>query len=469
MNIHKHTKIVATIGPVSDSEEMIAELLKAGVNVVRFNMKHADIAWHNERITRLQKVADSLKMPVGILIDLQGPEIRIETPEKRDIIVKKGETVLFTAKELETSRDFIRIPHIVVDVLGKGDEFSIDDGFQEFKVVEETEEGLVAEAYDNYVIKHRKGLNVPGKDLDLPSLIDDDLKKLDMAAKTKVDFVALSFSRTKKDIEILREEMAKRKVNAQIVAKIESQMALDNIDDLIEASDAIMVARGDLGIECPIEQLAYWQKLIITKCRKAAKPVITATQMLQSMIDAPRPTRAEATDVANAVYDGTDAVMLSGESASGKFPIKAVQAMAKIASFNEKHMEAPSQFAKPENATGLVVSAAEQMLLSSNTKVDAIVVFTESGYSARILSSYRTKVPVIAVTDNQKTVETLTLSYGVKGIRMDFPTGEFWNFEPALKELVKEGHLKEGQTIVVVHGRSWRKPGMTNSVALWEV
>ncbi|MBI5151783.1 MAG: pyruvate kinase [Candidatus Pacebacteria bacterium] len=470
MHTGKKTKIVATLGPVSDSPEKIHALIQAGVNIFRFNMKHADIAWHNERILRVQNIADSLGVSIGILIDLQGPEIRIETTNAADISLKKGAHIVF-AHEFRGTEPLVRIPQqLVFDVLNTGDEFSIDDGFLEFRVIEKQDNAFVAEALDDCVIKHRKGMNIPGKDIDLPSLIDDDLKKLDMAAKTKVDFVALSFSRTKEDIEILREEMKKRNVNAHVVAKIESQQALDHLDDLIEASDAIMVARGDLGIEVPIEELAYWQKLIITKCRIARKPVITATQMLQSMIDNPRPTRAEATDVANAVFDGTDAVMLSGESASGRFPVKAVSAMARIAKFNEDKTSVPHIRIEQDGTTELVVDAAVAMLEKhQNITIDAVIVFTETGHTARAISSFRPKVPIIAVTDHQKTVETLTLSYGVISVFAEFPSGSFESAEGMLHQLKKSQHIREGQTVLIIHGVHWKQPGLTNSLSIVKV
>lgn len=466
----KHTKIVATLGPTSDSEEKIKELITAGVNVFRFNMKHADIAWHNERINRVQHVADTLKTHIGILIDLQGPEIRIETKDKTDVSLKKGEGIWFSPHFLPDLPS-ICIPHpVVFNALDVGDKLLIDDGFLELDITEVSQKGVYAVAIEDCVIKHRKGLNLLGKDIDLPSLIEDDLHKLDMAAKTKVDFVALSFSRTKKDIEILRKEMKKRNVDAHIIAKVESQAGLDHLDELIETADGIMVARGDLGIEVPIEQLAYWQKMMIAKCRVAHKPVITATQMLESMIYNPRPTRAEATDVANAVFDGTDAVMLSAESANGKYPVKAVLAMARIAQYNEQR-RGPSDFIPSANdLTELVIRAAQSMVKQQNSvKIDAIVVFTETGRTARVLSSFRQEIPIIAVTDREKTVETLTLSFGVTPIYSKFPEGSVLSPAGELQELVKKQILKKGQTVLAIHGKSWKTPGLTNALAVMTV
>ena len=377
----KLTKIVATLGPASDSPEIIEKLITSGVNIFRFNMKHADIAWHRQRINLVQKIADRLKISIGILIDLQGPEIRLETREHKSVIVKKGDLVEFGVS-LQSGVN-VCIPHqIVFDTLKPGDKLLVDDGFYEFEIVEINNKTMTVRSQDDGFINHRKGVNLPGKHINLPSLIDDDLKKLDMAGVNKVDFVALSFSRTKKDIEVLRFEMEKRKIKARIIAKIESQDAIDHLDELIASSDGVMVARGDLGIEVPIEELAYWQKTIINKARIATKPVITATQMLQSMIDNPLPTRAEAVDVANAVFDGTDAIMLSGESASGKYPVKAVQQMAKIALFTEPKVEVIRIDHTPQNQTELLVHGVMAMLDSSqHPGIDKIVVFTESGYN----------------------------------------------------------------------------------------
>lgn len=470
MNAQKRTKIVATLGPASDTEEKIKELIGAGANVFRFNMKHADIAWHNERIKRVRDVALSLNATIGVLIDLQGPEIRIETKDAEDVHLKKDEGVWFCPHFLQ---DFpcILIPHdVVFDVLENGDKLLIDDGFIELDITEVSKRGVYAVATDDCTIKHRKGLNLLGKDIDLPSLIEDDLHKLDMAAKTKVDFIALSFSRTKKDIQILRKEMEKRKIDAKVIAKIESQAGLDHLDELIRESDGIMVARGDLGIEVPIEQLAYWQKMMIAKCRVAHKPVITATQMLESMIHNPRPTRAEATDVANAVFDGTDAVMLSAESASGKFPVRAVSSMARIAHYNEQRAGTARMEPSPNDLTELIIDAAQTMIRDQNqVNIECIVVFTETGYTARVFSSFRPELPIIAVTDRKKTMGALTLSYGVTSVLSKFPTGLIQTPTLELQALVKKNILKKGQTVLVVHGKSWKTPGLTNSLSVISV
>lgn len=466
----KKTKIVATIGPASDSEERIADLIKAGVNVFRFNMKHGDLDWHNERITRVKKVSDTLYEPVGILIDLQGPDIRLHTRDGQAITLKKGETVIVSQNSTDTNA-LISLSHEeVIPNLEPGDQFLIEDAFIEMKVVEKTKSSVTLEAVDDCVIKNNKGVNLPAKDIDLPSLIDDDLKKLDLAAKNVVDFIALSFVRTAKDVEILREEMAKRKIVAKVVAKIENQKALDNLESIVKASDAVMVARGDLGVETPIEQLAHWQKLMVTLCRVHHRPVIVATQMLESMITNPRPTRAEATDVANAILDGTDAIMLSGETAGGKFPVKAVEAMTRIAKYNEPLSQPLKVSNHPTNSADLIVDAVAGMFTrDKKVDIDLIVIFTETGHTARMVASRRLPVPIMAVTDDEKTMGSLTLSYGVMPVFEDFPSGVFHSAEDVIGKLEEEKILEKGQKILVVHGKHWKTPGLTNSLTIIEV
>lgn len=465
----KLTKIVATLGPASDSETTIKRLIESGVSVFRFNTKHGTSEWHEERILRVQKVADELKINVGILLDLQGPEIRLETFDKLPFPMVKDQIIKITPSFTQ-GNESICIPHdLVFHALSPKDQILIDDGAIELIVKSVTPDLIEAVAIEDGEIGHRKGVNLPGVRIDLPSLIQADLLKLDMASSNKVDFVALSFSRTKKDIEVLRVEMKKRNFEAMIVAKIESMQALKHLDELIKTADAIMVARGDLGVEVPIEQLAYWQKIIISKCRAANKPVITATQMLQSMTSSPRPTRAEATDVANAVLDGTDAVMLSGETASGKYPVKAVQAMAKIAGFNEKATPLTVFKIDPKNQTDIIVNATKELLSQKFVDIKLILVFTSSGMTARSISRLRPHVPIISITADQKVVEELTLSFGVEAIRSTLGEGEFTLPNKTTDELISSGRLNKGDTIIVVHGQNFYKEGSTNAVALLKI
>lgn len=463
------TKIVATIGPVSDSEEMIAQMLKAGANVIRFNMKHGTVEWHEERIARVQKVADELHVPVGILIDLQGPEVRIETVDKNPLLVKKDEEV-WLATSFHPEKKGIRVAQEgVITALEVGDEVLIDDGFFEFEVVKKEHDGLVIRARGDYSVGNRKGMNLPGVKLDLASLIDDDLKKLDMATKQHVDFVALSFVRDTKDIEILRAEMDKRHIKAQICAKIENASALENLDSIIAMADNIMIARGDLGIETPFEELAYWQKTMVYKCRLAGKSVITATQMLQSMVDQPRPTRAEVSDVANAVFDGTDAVMLSGETANGRYPALAVATQRRIANFNEDKVELPPiSFERKLSQTETITEAA-MSIVNDDPEIGAVVVFTETGTTARMLSRFRPQIPIIALTRDSKARDQLSLAYGVMPFLMDFPEGDISVLGPIIEQLKVSNIVKKGERVLFIHGARWKEPGLTNTLAIHEI
>jgi pyruvate kinase len=467
MENFKLTKIVATIGPASDSPEIIEKLILSGVNIFRFNTKHATPAWHDERIKLVQKIADNMGKNVGILLDLQGPEIRLETKNDEDIKLKTGDEVIIS-KNFSLMNTQIIIPHLAIfnNLLETGDDLLIDNGYVETKVVAVTKDSIVIKVKNDCVIENRKGVNLPGKDIDFPSLIDNDLKQLDINSTNKIDFVGLSFVRSAKDIKILRKEMSKRKISAFIVAKIESQQALNKLDEIIKEADVIMVARGDLGVEVPIEQLAHWQLEIITKCRLANKPVITATQMLESMINNPRPSRAEATDIAHAIFDGTDAIMLSGETAMGKYPVKAVETMAKIASWNEVRRPEINilKFIKKSATTSICAAAVSIVKSDISPKIKAIIVLTDSGATARTISRYRLGIPIIALTSNQKTAEELSISFGVIPIIMEFPNGLFTTADKIFENLIKKELLEKNETILIIHGQNWQKTGLTNAI-----
>lgn len=466
MHSPKLTKIVATIGPASESPEIMSKLIDAGVNIFRFNTKHSTPEWHSDHIKQAQKIADDKGVTMGILLDLQGPEIRLETRDKVDFPVKVDQVVTIGLSFVD-GIDVI-IPHAqVFKLLKKGQALLIDDGFVETEVISASDTALVVKIKNEAVIKHRKGVNLPGVDVDFPSLIENDIRQLETNAMNKVDYVGLSFVRSARDIKLLREEMDKHGMKARIVAKIESQPALNRIDEIIKAADAVMVARGDLGVEVPIEQLAYWQKTLIAKCRVANKPVITATQMLESMIVNPRPTRAEATDVAHAIFDGTDAIMLSGETAGGKYPVRTVETMAKIAKWNEKLREPETVSFAENDATTTVAEAAVSIVRSNiKPKIDAVIVFTETGFTAKAISRYRLSVPVIAVTDNKRTSESLTISFGVTPVISEFPTGIFTTAEKVIAGLKEKDVIHTGDTLLLVHGYHWQKSGNTNAIAI---
>ncbi len=468
MHSGKMTKIIATIGPSSQSPDIIRELILEGVNIFRFNTKHNTNEWHFEHIKLVKKIADEINIPIGVLVDLQGPEIRLDTLDAMSLELSKGDTLELVSDFAHAkTRYSIKVPALLIETLKKGDKFSIDDGFNDFEVTIARENNVKAVALENAKISNRKGLNLLEKDIELPSLTARDRERLSMAKSAKADFIALSFVRSKRDVELLRREMGKHNLNCRIVAKIESQRGVENINEIIEVSDAIMIARGDLGIEIPIERVTHIQKELIKKCRDKSKPVIVATQMLQSMIESPRPTRAEAADVANAVYDETDCVMLSGETASGKFPVKTVSVMRRILQYNESKKQLYTFEPKSHDQTHLIASAAMSILKERHeVKVDRILIFTETGHTATVLGSYRPHVPIIALSDNESTVNGLTMSYGVGPFYAKFESGEYKYPKKIVDMLLSVGILQKDSTILIIHGRKWKEPGGTNALVV---
>ncbi len=332
---NRKTQIVATIGPVSESETVLAELIQAGMNIARFNTKHNLPEWHQERMLRVKKVAKDLGTDTKVLMDLQGPEVRIAIPAGTPFDVKKDEEISFLVDAGELQRVVI-VPADVIESLNVGNQILLADGACEFVITGKEAGKLVCKCLYDCTVKQSKTMNTPGIVLNMPSLTEKDMTYLTSLAGTEIDYVALSFVRSAADIELLRSKLKENNITAKICAKIENQKAIDNLDEIIASADAVMVARGDLGVELPYYEVPHWQKIIIKKCNAANKFVITATQMLLSMIENPRPTRAEVSDIANAVYDGTNAVMLSEESTIGKFPVKAVQTQATIVAYHEQ-------------------------------------------------------------------------------------------------------------------------------------
>ncbi|MFC1790742.1 pyruvate kinase, partial [Patescibacteria group bacterium] len=407
---------------------------------------------------------------IGILIDLQGPEIRIQTINGMAIKVKKNQQLTFVDSFTGTD-DLVCIPYgPLFEAVSKGDQFAVEDGSIFFKVTKKRGSRFWAKALGSGTLKDKKGMNLIGKDINLPSLIKEDIEKLDLATRQKVDYIALSFTRQRQDLQMLKKAMDQKQIDAQIIAKVESQKALDNIDEIITEADGIMIGRGDLGIEVPIEQLAFHQKMIVRKCREQKRPVIVATQMLESMTTKPYPTRAEATDVANAVFDGTDAVMLSAETAMGKYPVETVQAMSRILKFNEKQAQIPLPKMGSRNETASIVQAAYQISRNSQQfDLSKVVVMTETGRTARLLSALRPSLPTVVVTHHQKTVEILTLAYGLYPVKIKFPTGKLSNPEVVFAPLKQRGYLKKGEKVLLIHGYHWQKPGQTNALVIRKV
>lgn len=464
--MQKLTKIVATIGPATEEKETIKQLIEAGMNVARFNTKHSEPDWHSERLERVRQVAQEMNAPIATLLDLQGPEIRINVPGGVGFAVAKGETVIFTSNDSYPADQYALVPQEVVDSLSLSDLIILEDGASEFIVVAKDETSLTAQAVHDCKVNHRKTMNTPGVVLDMPSLTDRDFQYLEAINPELVDFVGLSFVRDVQDIQILRAKLDEKGYKAGIIAKIENQEALNNIDDIIAHSDAVMVARGDLGVEVPYQELTHWQKTIIAKCRAAAVPVITATQMLKSMVDSPRPTRAEVSDVAHAMYDGTDAVMLSEETTIGKYPVQAVETQTKIAEFNEKYTSFPvAQL--PENTieADRLISTAVASIIHSAANIDKIVCFTHTGKTARMFSRLRLKVPVFAVTESELVRRKLNLLYGITPFTLDLEYDSIEAESKVLAILKENGIIQSGEKIFFIHGDFWQKAGQTNSLS----
>lgn len=468
----KSTKIVATIGPATESEESIEKLILAGMNVARFNTKHGTPEWHKERLERVRRVADRLGQPIATLIDLQGPEVRLDLPdgvESFDVV--ENDTVTFTCDRTLTGPNLIYVPQEVIEAQQEGNRILIDDGGGEFFVVAKNTNSLVTDVHEAFTINKRKSVNTPGVTINTPSLIDSDYVQLDNLNDDLVDFLALSFVRNAQDIRILREEMAKRNLHSAVMAKIENQAAIDNLEEIIMAADAIMVARGDLGVEVPFEELTRWQKEIIFLSRKYAKPVITATQMLKSMVDSSVPTRAEVSDISNAIYDGTDAVMLSEETTIGKYPFKAVKTQAKIAAYVEQYAT-PRELSVNDFDVSTAIAHAAVLLLENAwnpdnpLSIDSVVCLSATGTTARTISRFRKVRHLHVFTNRPETFRKLALVYGVIPHLVQLSDQSLDRTTEIMVKIKETETAHSGDITMIIHGTTWSEPGLTNSLRI---
>ncbi len=462
------TKIVATIGPASQTTEKISELLDAGARVFRLNLKHNTRDWHSKMIHRIRTVAKSKKINVGILLDIKGPEIRIGKFEQGHALLEPGNEITLTSKgELGNRKKIIVKNQELIESLKPGHTFYIDDGYFEFSVKKAGKE-VVAKIVRGGVLHDNKSMNFPELNLEIPTIGPEDRLNVKLGIKHKVEFFALSFVRDEKDIQLLRKITGPK---IQIISKIERPAAITNFDQILEASDAIMVARGDLGIEIPLHMVPIVQKMLIAKSRDSGKPVITATQMLESMIGNSRPTRAEVSDVANAIIDGTDAVMLSAESASGKYPVQAVKMMSEIdrdVNNAQVNVYRPVHV-KPRSTTEAIAQAVDT--LSRNPlNFKAIILLTETGRTARAIAKFHPSQPIYAYTENPLTEGQLALAWGVTGKYMSFK-GKTQEkiFRDVLTELGKSKELKKGDYTICICGKNIGKENLTNSITILQV
>ncbi|MTD41783.1 pyruvate kinase [Erwinia sp. CPCC 100877] len=464
----KKTKIVCTIGPASESVDMLVNLMNAGMNVCRLNFSHGDFEEHGNRIKNIREAAKITGKRVAILLDTKGPEIRTNDMENGAITLKIGDIVRLSMTEvLGTNEKFsITYPELINDV-HVGSHILLDDGLIDLEVtdIDRAANEIVTEVKNEGVLKNKKGVNVPGVSVNLPGITEKDAADIRFGIEQGIDFIAASFVRRATDVlditRILEEENA---THIQIIPKIENQEGIDNIDDILKVSDGLMVARGDMGVEIPTEDVPVVQKELIKKCNALGKPVITATQMLDSMQRNPRPTRAEANDVANAIYDGTDAVMLSGETAAGDYPLEAVQTMARIAVRTEEALINQDSFALKLYSKTDMTEAIGQSVghTARNLGIQTIVAATESGHTARMISKYRPKAHIVAITFSEQKARSLSLSWGVYATVAEKPANTDEMFNLATQVSQEEGFASEGDLIIITAGVPVGEKGTTN-------
>ncbi len=477
-----NSKIVATIGPASRSYEMIRELIKAGASIIRLNFSHGDHEEHQKTVDWARQASEELDIPIAIFQDLQGPKIRVGKLEVDSFEIKEGETLKITTEPCLGKRDLISIdyPYLHQEV-EQDDKILIDDGLIALRVLNVEGKIITTEVVDGGIVKPRKGVNLPHAALKhLSSYTKKDEQDLVFAFKNDLDFVALSFVRSSKDVIALKKFMYKnygREI--PIISKIEKPEAVSDISNIIEETSAIMIARGDLGVETSAEEVPVIQKMLIRECNLAGVPVITATQMLESMITNPRPTRAEAGDVANAILDGTSAVMLSGETAAGDYPLRAVKIMKRIIAFTEASLTyhrlvldqrlnlEDIEINRKKSTTEAVGVATRE--LAMEIKASYIACFTHSGGSARLISKFRPAVPIIAYSPIKQTVQRLALSWGVTPILIPQLSSLDELFEIAPKYLQTLGYIKPGDKIVITAGVPVGSPGRTNMIKVVEI
>lgn len=464
----RKTKIVCTIGPSTDDDNIMREMMLAGMNVARFNFSHGDYEMHKRRFEQVVRLREELKLPIATMLDTKGPEIRLgKFVDNKPVEIKDGDTFTLTTEECEGTAEkaFITFKGLPGDI-SVGTSILINDGVIELIAEKITATDIVCRVIHGGVVSNNKGINVPGVELSMPYLSERDMSDLEFGAKMGYDFIAASFVRSSADINYLKKfTKSLGWTTPRIIAKIENMDGVSNIDEIIEAADGIMVARGDMGVEIPFEQIPAIQKEIIAKGYLAGKQVITATQMLESMITNPRPTRAEITDVANAIYDGTSAIMLSGETAAGKHPVEAVQTMALIAETTEKDINYISRLSKrplsvQKNITNAISHAA--VTTAHDIGAKAVITVTKSGSTARNLSKYRPSCMIIGCTPNETVLRQMSLSWGVVPVFVDEKENTDELFSTALEASEKHGLLEKGDIAVITAGIPLGIAGNTN-------
>lgn len=463
----RKTKIVCTLGPATDNEDVLRQMMIEGMNVARCNFSHGTYEDHKKRMDVVKKLRKEVGKPVAILLDTKGPEVRVKDFKEGKVTLEEGQLFTLTADEVEGTKDIVSVTYNrLYEDLEEGMRVLIDDGLIEMTVEKVDKNNIVCRVINGGVVSNHKGVNVPDVDLSMPYISDKDREDILFGIEQDVDFIAASFVQKKEDILQLRKLLEKNGgEDIRIIAKIENAQGVANVDDIIEVSDGIMVARGDMGVEIPYEEVPVIQKKIISKVYRSGKQVITATQMLESMIKNPRPTRAETTDIANAVYDGTSAIMLSGETAAGAYPVEAVKTMVRIAERTEQDVDYRKRFFQNErevnpDITDAICHATCTTALDLNAK--AIVTVTKSGTSARMISRYRPTSDIISCATTEKVCRQLSLTWGVTPILIKEEKEVFNLFDRAIHAAEKMKLLEKGDLTVITSGVPIGFSGTTN-------
>ncbi|KAF0819484.1 MULTISPECIES: pyruvate kinase [unclassified Cytobacillus] len=465
----RKTKIVCTIGPASESVEKLTQLIEAGMNVARLNFSHGDFEEHGQRIQNIREASAKTGKTVAILLDTKGPEIRTNNMVGGAIELRAGENIIISMNEVEGTAEKFSVTYAgLIEDVHTGSRILLDDGLIGLEVtkIDKANSEIHTKILNSGTLKNKKGVNVPGVSVNLPGITEKDAQDIIFGIEQGVDFIAASFVRRASDVLEIRQLLEEHNAShINIIPKIENQEGVDNIEEILEISDGLMVARGDLGVEIPAEEVPLVQKKLIKKCNAQGKPVITATQMLDSMQRNPRPTRAEASDVANAIFDGTDAIMLSGETAAGSYPVEAVQTMHNIASRAESaldHKEILSNRSK-DNEHNITDAIGESVAHTAlNLDVNAIITPTESGHTARMISKYRPKAPIVAVTSNDYVSRRLSLTWGVyPQIGQKASTTDDM-LDIAVEESLNSGIVASGDLVVITAGVPVGEAGTTN-------
>ncbi len=469
----RKTKIICTIGPACQSDEVLTKMCKNGMNVARLNFSHGTHEEHGKMIELIKRVRENLSLPIAIMLDTKGPEYRIKTFENKKITLSEGDTFTFTTKDIVGNEKIVAVNYEhLTDDLSIGNTITVNNGLVKFRVDKIDGTEVICTVTVGGEISDRKSMNFPNKVLKHEYLSEQDKDDLLFGIKNDIDFVAASFVSSKKDaLDIRRflDENGGESIN--IIAKIENRAGVDNIDEICEVADGIMVARGDLGVEIPFVEVPTVQKFLINKCRLLGKRVITATEMLESMIYNTRPTRAEISDVANAVYDGSSAVMLSGETAAGKYPAEAVKNMAEIAEFTEKHIDYKKWFATTQYEIKNNLDAISHSVCAMSIDVNAkcIVVNSISGRTARMVSRFRSPVDILGLTTSTKAWRQLNMSWGVTPVLTEeFPAIDIVFYE-ALGQAKRVFGLSKGDNVVMTGGQIGGAPGNTNMIKVEKV